>query len=330
MASRLDAANAAVLRFIVDSQQAGGAATYKTIGERFEVEQSTVYLRLIELEDLGLIRRGQPVEVLAPANDALAGFSSEQLASARRTGTHARIRPGQPFHELTAIEMVGRDKWKDAIWKCRCSCGNEIETKANKLKRGEAKSCGCKKAEWAREANIKHGASARGKMTPEYSTWQWVIDRCENPNNEAFHNYGGRGIGIAPEWRHDFNAFLAHIGPRPNGGTIERVDNSKGYIPGNVRWATRREQARNKRNNVWLTFRGETLLLADWARRLNIGESTIVTRLKRGLTVEEALTKPAKPRGRKPFDPEPESYDAPFESPLPVEPSDFDTSEVQS
>jgi hypothetical protein len=199
---------------------------------------------------------------------------------------------GRTFGHLTVVDVAGIDKWGDRFWLCVCSCGKTSEHKGNKLRRGESKSCGCKKPGWCAEANTKHGASARGKMTPEYSTWQWVIDRCENPNNPAFHNYGGRGITIAPEWRHDFEAFRAHLGPRPRGGTIERINNSLGYVPGNVRWATRREQNRNKRSNRWVEALGQRRLMADWARDAGISNATLFRRLEKKWPVEIAVTAP--------------------------------------
>lgn len=94
--------------------------------------------------------------------------------------------------------------------------------------------------------NLKHGLC----YTPEYRAWAEAIRRCENPRNPGFANYGGRGIKMAPEWRHDFAAFFAHIGPRPGSlYTLDRIDNGGNYEPGNVRWATYKVQANNTRRN---------------------------------------------------------------------------------
>jgi hypothetical protein len=99
-----------------------------------------------------------------------------------------------------------------------------------------------------------------------------MVRRCTKPQDKSFKNYGGRGIGVAPEWRHDFPRFLVAIGPRPSPGhSLDRYpDNDGPYAPGNVRWATRYEQNRNRRDNTWLTFKGETHCLTDWGRLRNI------------------------------------------------------------
>jgi hypothetical protein len=200
---------------------------------------------------------------------------------------------GRTFALLTVVERIGTDRWGDTVWLCRCLCGATHRANGNKLRRGDVKSCGCMKAEWARQANTTHGASARGKMTAEYRTWQGMIDRCESPGNEAFCNYGGRGITVAPEWRHDFPAFLAHIGPRPGSRyTVERIDNGRGYEPGNVVWATRREQNRNKRNNRWITVGGITRLMADWARQAGVSNAAMHHRLRNKWPIELAVTAP--------------------------------------
>src|SRR5882724_9746760 len=99
----------------------------------------------------------------------------------------------------------------------------------------------------------KHGLS----RTPLYKIWCNIKDRCSNPNNPYSHNYSGRGIGLHPEWKISFLAFSDAIGPRPSSQyTVERIDNQKGYVPGNIRWATRKEQAHNMRKNIVLTFNG--------------------------------------------------------------------------
>jgi len=130
-------------------------------------------------------------------------------------------------------------------------------------------------------------------MTPEYRTWQNIIDRCERPGNKCHKNYGGRGITVAPEWRNDFNAFLSHVGERPGPRyTIERIDNDHGYKPGNVRWATRMEQGANKRNNINITIDGETHHVAEWCRRHGVKCPTACVRLQKGWDPVLAVTTP--------------------------------------
>lgn len=125
-----------------------------------------------------------------------------------------------------------------------------------------------------------HGACVNGRATPEYETWNRLIQRCENPKHPEFHNYGGRGISVCKQWRESFEQFLAHIGNKPSPKhTIDRIDNDGNYEPGNVRWATRLEQAQNMRTTKIVTHQGISLSLSAWARRLNISCSAMQKRL---------------------------------------------------
>lgn len=137
--------------------------------------------------------------------------------------------------------------------------------------------------------------------TPEYRTWLNVVDRCRNPNNPAHHNYAGRGISLHPPWEQSFLAFLDGVGKRPSPlYTLERIDNERGYLPGNVRWATRKEQANNQRKTHFLTHEGRTQSLTAWAEEIGLVPSTLQYRLNQGqMTVHEALTTPRR-HGRKP------------------------------
>ena len=126
-----------------------------------------------------------------------------------------------------------------------------------------------------------------------------MIQRCTNPKNDRFASYGGRGITVCERWRRSFDAFATDVGARPSRQhTIDRIDNTKGYEPGNVRWATAIQQQRNMRSNVQVTFRGETLLLVEWAERLKIKYTTLSLRLFRGWSVERALGEAVVPRRR--------------------------------
>jgi hypothetical protein len=128
-----------------------------------------------------------------------------------------------------------------------------------------------------------------------HNSWRRMIDRCTSPMNPSFQHYGGRGIGIAAEWRGEsgFALFLAHTGPRPSQGhTLDRIDNDAGYEPGNVRWASARQQGRNKRNNLRLTVGDETLTVSEWAERTGLNARTIRNRLRLGWPVETAVGAP--------------------------------------
>jgi hypothetical protein len=124
---------------------------------------------------------------------------------------------------------------------------------------------------------------------------QHMIDRCTKPEHPSFKDYGGRGIKVCQEWIDSPQAFIDHVAPRPAGLTLERVDNANGYEPGNVRWATRAEQARNRRDNIFVEINGERVVLMDACRRVGINYDTAWRRVKRGIPPEIAIRLPLQP-----------------------------------
>lgn len=120
--------------------------------------------------------------------------------------------------------------------------------------------------------------------------WRSMLARCHNPGNKRFADYGGRGIVVCERWRRDVGAFLADMGERPDGHSLDRIDNDGPYSPENCRWATRREQQNNSRRNLLLTYDGVTLSVAAWARRLGVPVSTLYMRERRGWTPEQVVT----------------------------------------
>lgn len=146
--------------------------------------------------------------------------------------------------------------------------------------------------------------------SPEYTAWQKMIQRCEDADGDHFDRYGGRGIRVCARWRDDFRAFLADMGPRPTSmHSIDRSNREGNYEPGNCRWATRKEQARNKSSNRQITAFGETLCLAAWAERFGLPRKTISDRLKLEWTPERAVSEPSHWRGQKARSVEPERFD---------------------
>lgn len=165
---------------------------------------------------------------------------------------------GQSFGRWTALYVSMRRNGK-VYWWCRCDCGNEQAILANSLTRGKSLSCGCLRNERVREACVTHDGSG----SIEYHSWTTMISRCTDPEWPQYEDYGGRGITVCPEW-FDFQNFIKDVGLRPSVDyTLDRKDNSRGYEPGNVRWATREEQARNRRSNVWVKAGDRMLIIKD-------------------------------------------------------------------
>ena len=208
----------------------------------------------------------------------------------RRSRTYV-VNPGDQFGCLTVI-----DRWGYHC-RCKCSCGSLWQGLIYSLFNGVTRSCGCLLSERAASlgrARATHGYAGSGK-SPEYRSWLSMKARCLNPRAINYGDYGGRGIQLCERWKDDFTAFLADVGPRPaTGYSLDRIDVNGNYEPGNVRWATRDDQARNRRDNRFLTHCGETLTITDWSRKLGINRHTIAWRLDRGLPVTTALSVGAK------------------------------------
>lgn len=190
-------------------------------------------------------------------------------------------------------------------WWCKCACGSEWAVQTGNLL--GTRSCGCLKHELFQARIVKHGHARVGKKISEYNTWCLIIARCTNPNSPQFANYGGRGIKICEEWRHSFETFLAYVGRRPSPQhSLDRFPNNGGnYEPGNVRWATPKQQCRNKRNNRLITFGDQTMTIEEWSEKLACAPESLKYRLDAGWDVGLALRTPFSkhnrlfPRGRK-------------------------------
>ncbi|MFA4944873.1 MAG: hypothetical protein WC789_09265 [Lentisphaeria bacterium] len=201
---------------------------------------------------------------------------------------------GRRFGRWLVLQQAVSDQY-GRKWHCRCLCGVERAVKAASLRSGASNSCGCLKREQM-VARRTHGLS----KTPIYKRWAAMIARCEDSHGRAYHNYGARGITVCPRWRDSVEAFIEDMGAPPSPAhTIERVDNSKGYEPGNCTWVLRRAQNRNKRTNQTVTFNGETLCLRDWATRLGLKYGTLRYRIvAAGWPVAAAFSAPDRRRAK--------------------------------
>lgn len=196
-------------------------------------------------------------------------------------GRRAQI-AGMKFGELTAVSINVERSGRLTFWNCECRCGGRHIAAAKDLISGNTKSCGCLSRE------KQHGMVG----SPEYESWTAMKTRCNNPNHSSYHRYGGRGISVCARWADDFTAFLADMGPRPEGMCIERVDNNGNYEPGNCRWATAKQQSRNKVTNRVVQIGGTRRTLAEWADVYGLNRTTLRHRLNKGWSALRAVTTP--------------------------------------
>lgn len=191
---------------------------------------------------------------------------------------------GQKFAKLTVIKRAENTKGGSARWLCKCDCGNETIVSAGNLKSGAVKSCGCLK-------KISHNSKHNESQTPLYRMWISMIHRCENPKHISYKDYGQRGITVCEKW-HDFLEFKVWAeSTKPDGDfSIDRIDNDKGYCPENCRWASRKEQANNRRSNVRIEYQGEIHNLTEWSEILGFNYKTVHNRMyKLGWSFEKAI-----------------------------------------
>ncbi len=224
-------------------------------------------------------------------------------AGKQRTKQRADAMPGlvdltgRRFGRLIVIRRVNNGKSKNRRWLCLCDCGNEKIIYGSSLPSGRTKSCGCLQKELVRKRFTKHGHSKNKLRT--YNIWKSMNQRCVNPRNKEYHNYGGRGIRVCQRWKQSFAHFLEDIGDPPTDRhQIDRIDNDQGYCQNNCRWVTPKQQQRHRRNNHLITHGGRTQILVEWAEETGLKRGTIAARLKKGWSAESALTIPVK-RNRK-------------------------------
>ena len=189
---------------------------------------------------------------------------------------------GKQFGRLTVKKESGRDKWGNKMYLCLCSCGNEKVVAGRNLVTGTTSSCGCK----AKENYIFHGLSYLNDKTKRlYNVWWNMKERCYNKNSISYKYYGGRGIKVYSTWREDFITFYlwAVTNGYKEGLQLDRIDNDGNYYPGNCKFSTREEQARNRQNSIFVTYKGEEIPLAELAEIKNVKYETLRQQYHKGM-----------------------------------------------
>lgn len=197
------------------------------------------------------------------------------------------------LRRATKEEVIdsGRKYLGKAYWVCQCTCEFQtvVVVLGYDLRNDLSKSClrcSRKRSALARTDNKKHRMSG----TKVYRAWQSMKNRCYNPDVTVYENYGGRGIQVCNRWLNSFENFYADMGDPPsNEHSIDRIDVNGNYEPGNVRWATWKEQCRNKRNNIYIEFNGKRQTGAEWAKEFGVPPSTIYSRVEKGLPINQPL-----------------------------------------
>lgn len=181
---------------------------------------------------------------------------------------------------------------KSRMMYCRCDCGTEITASLSNLKRSNTLSCGCLQREIIGQSAMRHGHSKGDIKSAAYTAWVNMRERCSNPMSTSFKTHGARGITVCDSWSQSFERFLSDMGERPSSKhSLDRYPNNDGnYEPGNCRWATSKEQNRNKRSNAYITHDGKTKTIAEWAEISGVQRYTLKARIvKWGWPISRAL-----------------------------------------
>jgi len=192
---------------------------------------------------------------------------------------------GQRFGRLIVLSLVRATADRRTWAICSCDCGQKRNVRVANLKSKSTRSCGC----YQRESVTTHGQGG-ARTTQVYRAWENMRNRCSNPRTKDYHNYGGRGITVCERW-HSFELFFADMGNPPSKDhSLDRINNDGHYCPGNVRWATKLQQANNRSDSRYLTHDGTTATAAEWSRIIKLTSQVIRTRLALGWSTAEALT----------------------------------------
>jgi hypothetical protein len=218
------------------------------------------------------------------------------------------LSPGDKFGRLTVVCYSHTNKHKNQVWLLRCACGGSATVTTAELRKSGTQSCGCLKRDTMAARNMATAIannnspelSGRSIADPDvrslYDVWKAMRQRCNNPNDKEYANYGGRGVKVCERWDRSFAAFLSDMGTRPSSKhSIDRENNEKGYEPGNMRWANPAQQVRNRRITRRVEYQGQLRSTADLADENGLAQGTLNGRLTlHGWSIAKALTTPVR------------------------------------
>lgn len=275
------------------SENFGVYSTWKTLINHHDIEEvgSRWFLSFENfLKDMGIKPNGS----IFSRKDKSKPFSIENCKWGTRQDAMYKadnvVFPGAKINLLTVLEKDHSGKRAGWYWKCRCDCGNLVVIKQDSIKSGNSKSCGCLAKEvtskLTSERNFKHGLSG----SKVYHAYNAMLKRCYLKTYCHYHRYGGRGITVSDPWRESFNIFLSDMGIPPTSfHSLDRIDNEKGHYKENCRWATKKEQARNRSKNKYILYLGRKITQAEFLETTLVPRTFMRNCLGRGISPEEVV-----------------------------------------
>jgi len=206
---------------------------------------------------------------------------------------------GQRFGRLKVLKLEKKDKHYNLFWLCECDCGNKKVIRGSGLKANLTKSCGCLSVELStkrlNEATKTHGFANKERL---YEIWKNMKRRCYDKTNKRYENYGGKGVSVCEEWKNDYLVFRkwAFSKGYNENLTIDRIDVNGDYEPSNCKWSTLAEQMNNQTKNRFLTYRGKTMTMSQWADYLGLTYGAINHRVQRNWSMERIVNTPMRKR----------------------------------
>lgn len=200
---------------------------------------------------------------------------------------------GMRFGNLLVIDRAP-NRGTSAAWVCMCDCGKKVMRSGGGLRLGQTSSCGCQRVKKLITRNIR--GTKGTTIHPCYDAWRSMLRRCANPSHSSYKNYGLKGITVCARWRNSFLDFIADMGERPAGFTIERNDSKGNYEPGNCRWATYKEQAANRSNVKLISIKGKKMTIPEACAVFGVNPGTAHSRIKSGWDLLRAVSTPRRDR----------------------------------